>query len=147
MAERKAILLLFTGKLLSLGDFTPQGVEKAFALFIASLEEKTVKPPPRTTDNREYVMTTLQEAIAAAKKPIEIPYFVNQYGNKESTIIKGLVLAEDENGDVYATGLQDGNNIVPLTMREVTACKGNGFRYKGSNTVGSAQFTSDNLRV
>lgn len=146
MAERKGILLLFTGKILALGDFTPVGVEKAFALFVDLLEEKTIKPPPKTGDAKDYIATTLQDAIAIAKKPIEIPYFVNQYGNKESTIIKGLVLEQDAEG-VYASGLQDGSNIVPLTMREVTACKGNGFRYKGSNTVGSAQFTSDVNRI
>jgi hypothetical protein len=146
MDDRKAILLLFTNKILSLGDFTPAGVEKAFASFISLLEEKSIRPPPKTVDSKEYVSTTLQDAIALAKKPIEIPFFINQYGNKECTVISGLILRDDANG-VYAEGLQDGANIVPLTMREVTACKGNGFRYNGSNTTGSAQFTSDSNRI
>ena len=146
MTDRKQLLMLFVSKVKSLGNYTPEGIEKAFKAFCESIEEKNVKPPPKTSNVKEYVSTTLEDAIAAAKKPVEIPYFVNKYGNKESTIIKGMILAEDENG-AYAAGLQDGINIVPLTMREVTACKGNGFRYSGANTTGSAQFTSDNNKI
>lgn len=146
MTDRKQLLALFVSKVKSMGDYTPSGIEKAFKSFCDSIEEKNVKPPPRTNNAKEYVATTLEDAIAAAKKPIEIPYFLNRYGNKESTIIKGMILAEDSNG-AYASGLQDGPNVVPLTMREVTACKGNGFRYSGTNTTGSAQFTSDSNKI
>lgn len=146
MTDRKQLLILFVTKIKSLGDYTPAGIEKAYKIFCDSIEEKNVKPPPKTSNTHEYVATTLEDAIAAAKKPVEIPYFLNRYGNKESAIIKGMILQEDENG-VFAIGLQDGPNIVPLTMREVTACKGNGFRYKGANTTGSAQYTSDSNRV
>ena len=146
MSEKRTILGLFATKIKAGGDYTVQGVEKAFEVFCLSLEEKTTKPPPRATNNETYVATAFEDAVAAASKPVKIPYFVNSYGNKESTIIAGMVLDEDEMG-VYAKGVQDGANIVPLTMREVTACKGNGFRYKGSNTTGSAQFTNDNNRI
>jgi len=146
MSERRRILELFTSKLISNGDFSMAGVRKAFEAFVKSLEEKVIKPPPKVADNGEYIKTTLSDAVAASKKPIVMLYFLNQYGNKESQMIKNMVLEEDADG-VYAAGLQDGPNIVPLTMREVTACKGNGFRYKGSNTTGSAQFTTDSNRI
>jgi hypothetical protein len=146
MSDKKHILTLFVNMVKAGKDFTISGIEKAFQAFCLSLEEKNIKPPPRAVNPDTYVATAFEDAVAAAAKPVKIPYFVNAYGNKESTIIAGMILAEDEIG-VYAAGVQDGANIVPLTMREVTACKGNGFRYKGSNTSGSAQFTTDSNRI
>lgn len=146
MSDRRKILDLFVGKLIAAGNFTVQGVEKAFEAFVNSLEERNVAPPPKTNDGGEYIKTSLKAAADAAKRPIFILYFNNDYGNKESQHIKGLLIDEDEIG-AYAYGVQDGPNVLPLTMREVTACMANGFRYKGANTSGSAQHATDSNRI
>lgn len=146
MSDRKAILALFIEKLLKSKDFSVKGIESAFAAFEKGLSEKKIKPPPPNRGGPEYIPTTLQDAIAASKVPIKVVYFVNKYGNKESEIITNMIFEEDAVGAI-AVGLQDGAHIAPLTIREVTACKSNGYRYKGSNTVGSAEHTSDSNRV
>lgn len=148
MAEYKKLLQPFINKIVAGGNYTPAGIEAAFAAFQASLEIKTYKPEPLDVEKGAFVKTTLQEAVAAAKLPVEILVEKNEYGNMESVIYPGLLFEEDPNEkDLWtAYGMQDGPNIAPLTMNAVLVCRANGFLYSGKNLAGSAALTSSELR-
>lgn len=147
MTDRFAILKLYIDVVKQNKDYTVAGLEKAFKTFADSLNQKTITPPPRNLEPGDYVRTTLADAAKAANKPIVIPTFVNKFGNIESRHIQGLIFQKDENDNVFAIGVQDGPNIMPLSMHYVRLCMTNGYRYKQSNTVGSAQSATNELQV
>lgn len=135
----------FVDLLVEKGDFTVAGVEAAFDAFSKSLSVKEYKPIVVTDSSSE--KTTLKEAAEKAKLPIYLTVEKNSEGNFESTVYRGLVFKEAEGGVWVAFGLQDGKNIVPLTMNAVYACRANGWRYNSNNLVGSAAETKSELRV
>lgn len=148
MEEYKKLLQPFVNKILSAGNYTPAGIEAAFIAFQASLEVKVFKPPPVNVERETFVKTTLQEAVAAAKLPVEILVEKNAYGNMESLVYPGLLHKQDpvEKDLWIAYGLQDGDKVAPLTMNAVLVCRANGFLYDGKNLAGSAALTSSELR-
>lgn len=148
MTEYKKILQPFINKIISGGNYTPEGIEAAFSAFEASLQVKTYKPVPSESEKDIFVKTTLQEAVEAAKLPVEIMVEKNEQGNMESLIYPGLLFKKETSGeDLWiAYGLQDGANVAPLTMNAVLVCRANGFLYSGENLAGSAAATTSELR-
>lgn len=148
MAEYKKLLQPFVNKIIAGGNYTPAGIEAAFVAFQASLETKVHKPMPVDAGRDAFVKTTLQEAVEAAKLPVQIMVEENEHGNMESVVYPGLIFEQDTSGkDIWvAVGIQDGPNIAPLTMNAVLVCRANGFLYSGKNLAGSAASTVSELR-
>jgi hypothetical protein len=148
MEEYKKLLQPFVNQILSGKNYTPAGIEAAFIAFQALLEIKVFKPAPLNVERENFVKTTLQEAVAAAKLPVEILVEKNSYGNMESLVYPGLLFKEDpKEKDLWiAYAMQDGPKEAPLTMNAVLVCCANGFLYDGKNLAGSAALTSSELR-
>ena len=130
-------LSIYTKILLEANDFTPDGVRAAYKAFCDSLKVHKREPPPKMSNDIGFVQTTLQEAIKKHNRPVYVPYFINEYGNKESTIIKYAVL-EERDGQTIVIGVQDGEKISPLSINQLRCCYANGYYFDSSNTVGSA---------
>uniref|UniRef100_A0A6C0CFI7 Uncharacterized protein n=1 Tax=viral metagenome TaxID=1070528 RepID=A0A6C0CFI7_9ZZZZ len=145
-ADYRQVLQPFVTRIRKGGIYTVEGVEAAFLAFVDSFEIKVYKPPE--TESSGYVKTTLQEAVEASKRPVQISVEVNSFGNMESLVYPGLIFKEDLNDKQWtAHGLQDDSgNIVPLTMNAVLVCRANGWRFNGKNLGGSASLVSSELR-
>lgn len=144
--EYRKVLDPFVSRLRKAGDYTPAGVEAAFKAFVDSLEVKVYKPP--AVESSGYVKTTLQEAVEASKRSVQISAEKNRFGNMESTVYPGLIFQQDEqDGQWTAVGLQDDNgSVVHLNMNAVLVCRGNGWRFDGRRLAGSATLVSSELR-
>lgn len=146
MAEEVGkIILKFTDFVVNGNDFTVVGIETAFVKFCESIKVQEVKRVSRY--NPGFVKSSIEAAIDAAKHPVVIPYKVNDFGNKECTIIPGLIVKELGPGDAMAIGVQDGPRIAPLSITQLLACRANGFKFDADNTVGSAKFASSELGI
>jgi len=144
-SELNRVLSIFTNLLVKGNDFTPAGVEAARKEACAKFEvHKHKRPDVSTASDDSFVESTLREAIEKHRKPLRIPYFVNQYGNMESTIVKGLIF-EDRDGQITAIGVQDEDRIAPLGINQLRCCYYNGYFFDKNNTVNSATTMSGPL--
>jgi hypothetical protein len=143
----KEILKNFINKIQEVGDYTEAGVNNAFEKFKKSLTIHKHVPEPGPKHTAGYINTTIEEAITNAKRPIYIPVKKNEYGNIECAVYPGLLVRDvgENTGVVY--GIQDGENIVSLSMNQIRICMANGWRYDGENLVGSAKTTYNELRT
>ncbi len=142
-SECAKVITILTEMIIKNNDFTPDGIEYAFEIFCKNIRVQEVSPAARYAPG--FVKSSIDAAIEAAKQPVYIPYKINSYGNKECTIIPGLLVKEIGPNDVIAYGVQDGPNIGKLSINQLLACQANGFKYDKNNTVGSAQRCSSDL--
>ena len=148
MSNYEEILDLFVSLVVASNDYTPQGVEKSFVAFCASLRVHDHKPKGNSNaPSDSFVRTTLKDAAQKCKTPIYIIADINKYGNMESADYPGLIFEKDAEGQWVAVGLQDGPKLAPLTTNSLLVAMSNGWRFDKNRVTGSAKLATCDLGV